>query len=209
MNHLNHPPVRTRKPRGQGAARQAEILAAAKRLFVEEGVPEVTMRRIAAEVGVSATALYVYFPDKDAILQAIAEEHFAALLVVLEAANDPRRPAMENLRAGLRAYCDFALSRPDEYRLTFLRQGRRGEPDPCADITEADMTFAILQNGVEAMIAEGHYPDKSSSLMAEALWACVHGAMAVLLTMPEVVESDPAALTDLVIDMAVKGLCKK
>ena len=209
MNHLTHSPLRTRKPRGQGASRHAEILAAAKRLFVDQGVPQVTMRRIAAEVGVSATALYVYFPDKDAILQAIAEEHFAALLTALEAAVHPGRPAIDNLRAGLRAYCDFALSRPDEYRLTFLRQGRTDEPDPCESIAEADMSFAILQEGVEAMIAEGHYPNTSSTLMAEALCACAHGAMSLLLALPNFCESDPTALTDLVIDMAIKGLCKK
>ena len=76
--------LRTRKPRGQGASRRAEILAAAKALFVADGVEHVTMRRIAAAVGVSATALYVYFPDKDAILRAIAAESFIALIAAHE-----------------------------------------------------------------------------------------------------------------------------
>ncbi len=72
--------ARTRKPRGQGASRRGEILASAKRLFLQDGIQHATMRRIAADVGVSSTALYVYFPDKTAILDAIAEGMFEALL---------------------------------------------------------------------------------------------------------------------------------
>src|SRR5271166_4928450 len=52
------PVTRARKPRGQGATRRGEILAAAKSLFLEEGFERTTMRRIAAVVGISSTALY-------------------------------------------------------------------------------------------------------------------------------------------------------
>lgn len=77
MNHITESvAVRTRKPRGQGASRRGEILDAAKRLFTEEGYAQATMRRIAAEVGVSPTALYLHFADKEAILRAIAEDFF-------------------------------------------------------------------------------------------------------------------------------------
>jgi AcrR family transcriptional regulator len=197
---------RTRKARGQGASRRGEILQAAKHLFLEEGVQHVTMRRIAASVGVSATALYVYFPDKDAILKAIAADHFAAMLVVLQQAVRPDRTATENLRTGLRAYIDFALAQPDEYRLTFLRTGRREEPDPCETLPEADMSFDVLLRAVQAMIDAGLFPSTSPMLMAESLWACMHGVVSLLLTMPDKCVSDPVMLTNQVIDMAIAGL---
>jgi AcrR family transcriptional regulator len=57
---------------GQAATWREEILPAAKRLFMEEGFERMTMRRIAAVVGTSSTALYVYFTNKGAILRAIA-----------------------------------------------------------------------------------------------------------------------------------------
>jgi AcrR family transcriptional regulator len=206
MDSIEHTVVRTRKPRGQGASRRGEILAAAKRLFVEEGVQHVTMRRLAAEVGVSATALYVYFPDKDAILQAIAAEHFAALLVELESCIRPDRATPDNLRAGLRAFAAFGLAHRDEYRLTFIRSGRRDEIDPCEKLAEADSSFAILLQTVEKMIEEGHFAPKSPLLIAEALCACVHGAVAMLLNSPCDVLSDPDELLELTIDMAIRGL---
>ena len=96
--------ISARKPRGQGAARREEILAAAKRLFVEKGYEQATMRRIAAEVGVSAAALYGYFPDKDAMLRAIAEEAFGELLARLEESQRGDAPPLDRFKAGLRAY---------------------------------------------------------------------------------------------------------
>src|ERR1700685_1319407 len=73
-----------RKPRGQGASRRGEILDAAKRLFLTDGFERATIRKIAASVGVSSAALYLSFPEKAAILRAIAKSTFETLLARLE-----------------------------------------------------------------------------------------------------------------------------
>src|SRR6201996_64315 len=78
------PRVQGRKRKGEGLQRRAEILDAAKRLFVEEGYAATTIRRVAAKLGVSSTALYVYFPDKEAILVEICDATFAGLIVELD-----------------------------------------------------------------------------------------------------------------------------
>ena len=206
MDAADHSILRTRKPRGQGASRRGEILAAAKALFVEHGVDHVTMRRIATAVGVSATALYVYFPDKDAILHAIAAESFTALIAAHEASRRADRSAAENLRAGLQAYVAFALAHPDEYRLIFLRPSRQGGLDPCKDVPEAEIGFGLLVASVQETLDEGDFAAHPAMLIAEAVWACLHGLVSLLLVHPEAVESDTAALTGLVIDLAIRGL---
>ena len=150
MSISTHQSPRTRKPRGQGASRRGEILAAATRIFLEEGIAHATMRRIAGAVGFSTTALYVYFPDKDAIVRAIAEATFTELLEVLEASQRSEAALPDRFRAGLRAYIDFGLSRPDAYRVTFLSPASGAQPEACNNIQEADHSFAILQRGVEA-----------------------------------------------------------
>lgn len=76
-------------------------------------------------MGVSTTALYVHFPDKDAILQAIAAAAFAELLGILEASQRDCGFAPDQLRAGLRAFVNFGLARPDAYRLTFFSSSIR------------------------------------------------------------------------------------
>ena len=199
-----------RKPRGQGPSRRGEILGAAKRLFVEEGFERATMRRIAATIGVSGAALYVYFPDKLAILHAIAEETFAELLATLEASQRVDLPPLARFRAGLMAYIAFGRARPDEYRLTFQsKMMSRPSPGPgCADIEAADRSFAILERGVMETMEAGIFEPRPSSLVAEALWACVHGVTALLLDHHEHLESDPEALAAAVVDTALRGLAR-
>src|SRR5437867_3447431 len=74
----------SRKKKGEGQQRRAEILDAAKQLFVEHGCDATTIRRIAGRVGISSTALYVYFPDKNAILTEICDATFESLIEELD-----------------------------------------------------------------------------------------------------------------------------
>ena len=181
-NFFANCPIRSRKPRGQGASRRGEIIAAATRIFVEEGVAAATMRRIAAAVGVSPTALYVYFPDKEAILAAIASGWFAELLAALEASQNSSEDTVTKFRAGLRAYIEFGLARPDSYRLTFLA----GPPpqsggEPCSNIPEADSSFDILVSGVMSMMQEGRFRQDDPAKVAETIWAALHGLTILLI----------------------------
>jgi AcrR family transcriptional regulator len=199
MSDITEPVARSRKKRGQGMARRGEILEAAKRIFIEEGVTHATMRRIASAVGVSSTALYVYFPDKDAILSALAEAMFAELLTVIEATKSAGMPTIDRIRAGLRAYILFGLSRPDEYRLIFLARSRGIKVD------DAYRSFDILEGYVAALMESGEFRGGSPEAVAEALWACVHGVTALLLDQPQHIASPPEQLVDLVIDLTMRG----
>ena len=197
---------RTRKPRGQGHSRRGEILAAARRLFVSEGFGHATMRRIAAGVGVSPTALYVYFPDKTAILRTIAEETFEQLLAALERSHDLALSPLDRLRAGLLAYIRFGLSRPDEYRLVFVAQlPPELGPDPCSPggITAADLSFDVLERGIAELQDIGVFSAGDAKLRAEAAWSNLHGVTSVLLDRASAIESEPDALIGTVIDMTI------
>lgn len=205
---LQADPPRTRKPRGQGASRRGEILAAAKRLFAAEGYESATMRRIAAAVGVSGAALYVYFPDKEAILLAIAAETFAELLAALEASQRAGGDPLRRFRAGLMTYIAFGRARPDEYRLTFQRK-MIGQPVPGrhgGEIEAADRSFDVLERGVTELMDAGIFQRRSSVLVAEALWACLHGVTALLLDHSGHLGSDADMLAATVVDMAIRGL---
>ena len=217
MSELLHPP-RTRKPRGQGASRRGEILAAATRIFLSDGVAHATMRRIAAAVGVSTTALYVYFPDKDAILQAIAKATFIDLVAALEASQCGADGHVARLRAGLRAYVAFGLSRPDAYRLTFVRRTgmhktgmpRTGMPKTgmqgVGHGTPADRSFALLRRNVEAMAADGVFRTGDPVAVAEAIWAAIHGVTMLLLDQSEQCETPAERLVVVVVDMILGGV---
>ena len=160
MDNVAHATKSDRKPRGQGASRRGEILDAAKRLFLTEGFERATIRKIAASVGVSSAALYLYFPDKDAILRAIAESTFETLLARLEESQRQVDTDLERFRAGLRAYVAFGVAHPDGYRLTFLAKMMAscgpGRPvDPCSHVPAADRSFDILATSIERMMQAG------------------------------------------------------
>ncbi len=209
-----HPQATTarRKPRGEGQSRREEILAAAKRLFLTEGYEHATIRKIAAAVGVTSGTLYLYFPDKDAILRAIAEATFGVLLVRLQAVWAEQTEPMERMRAGMHAYVRFGLAHPDEYRLTFLsKMMAEAVPGRSAcreEIESADRSFEVLMNEATGLIRAGQFRDMDPVMAAEALWACMHGVTALLLDHADHLETPAERLASTVIDAALRGLCR-
>jgi AcrR family transcriptional regulator len=202
-----------KKPRGSGASRRDEILAAAKRLFLTDGFEHVTIRKIAAAVGVTSGALYLYFPDKNAITRAIAEATFEALLARLEEARAHfNGNPLERLRAGMHAYVAFGRAHPDEYRLTFLsKMLTEASPGRCghsSDIEAADRSFDVLLGETSRLIEAAIFRPMDPLLAAETLWACAHGVTSVLLDHRDHIGADPDRLTESVIDVTLRGLCR-
>src|SRR3954467_632618 len=96
-------PLSSRKARGFGFERRAEILAAAERVFVNHGYAGSTVRRIAEEVGVSPTALYMHFTDKHSMLMELGagalDRMIAGAGAIVDGAGDPRAKIKAVLRA--------------------------------------------------------------------------------------------------------------
>jgi AcrR family transcriptional regulator len=179
-----------RKARGAGHERPGEILAAARELFLEQGVESVSTRQIATRVGISQTALYVYFRSKEEMLDQLVEAAFrklgAALGEVEARCSDP----VEYLRAAIPEYIRFGLDNPDEYRLAFmLRDGRRVPALLPADERKR-IGFSVFA-GMERQVARGletgmlRSAGNSSVGAAQALWASIHGLVALLLAYPD------------------------
>src|SRR5205085_4713798 len=105
-----------RKAKGDGHLRRAEILEAAERIFVAEGYEGATIRKIADEVGVSSTALYMHFQDKDQILLEICTEAMELLLSINSEVSAQPVDSVARVRLMLEAYVSFALQNPNAYR---------------------------------------------------------------------------------------------
>ncbi len=122
MSVIVDKPVKAgRKAKGDGYLRRAEILQAAERLFLREGYQGATIRKIAQEVGLSSTALYMHFRDKNEILTEICENTFAQLRTANEeTAALPLSPA-DRARRMLESYVRFGLDNPNAYLVVFER----------------------------------------------------------------------------------------
>ena len=117
-----------RKAKGDGHLRRAEILSAAERIFIAQGYEGATIRKIADEVGVSSTALYMHFHDKDQILLEICDRAMSELLAInLRISTRPGDP-VARVRDMLEAYMRFALDNPNAYRLMFCAASMANSP---------------------------------------------------------------------------------
>jgi AcrR family transcriptional regulator len=179
------------KPRGRRDQERDEltrkILDAARELFVEKGVEEVSMRKVADKIGYTPTTIYNHFRDKDAMLRSICETDFLALRQGFEAIAGIADP-VERLRTLGMAYVDFALRHPSHYRLMFMTPHlhdrdletenlRKGNPDQDA--------YAFLRantaSAIEAGLFRAEYQDPD--LVAQIMWSGVHGVVALHLIM--------------------------
>ena len=181
--------LRHRKARGAGHERREEILAAAKALFLKHGVESVSTRQIAERVGISQTALYVYFENRGAILTALAEIAFKKLSTVIQAVEQSAKGPVDYLRKVLPAYMRFGLAHSDEYRLAFLLV------DPAEPVLPGQVGFRIeegariyasMERQVFAGIESGAIKNRRRSprAVAQSVWAGIHGLVAVRLAFP-------------------------
>jgi AcrR family transcriptional regulator len=150
-------------------------LIAAARALLDEGGPEaVGLREAARRVGVSPTATYRHFRDKDALLAAVAAEgfrEFGAALAAGQSAADPF--------AGMgAAYIDFALAKPGMFQLMFspLLAAQAADPDLSA---AADAAFALLRKRAEASSPGPFGGDVEATTIAA--WSLVHGLSRLVL----------------------------
>jgi len=95
------------------------VRAAALRLFARHGYAAVSMRQIAAEVGVQAGALYLYTPDKQTLLADLMVDHMEELLAARAAEKLPQDPAAA-LDAFARFHIRFHLDRPEAVFIAYM-----------------------------------------------------------------------------------------
>jgi AcrR family transcriptional regulator len=100
------------------AARRREILDAAWGLAREQGISALTLREVAARVGIRAPSLYGYFPSKYAIYDAMFAEGYDAFLEIMPGLDDPSEPYARAVSWLLRffAFCRADIAR---YQLIF------------------------------------------------------------------------------------------
>ena len=173
-----------RKPKGDGHLRRAEILEAAERIFVAEGYEGATIRKIADEVGVSSTALYMHFPDKGCILLEISERTITLLLERnAEIAAKPM-DAASRVKLMLDSYMRWGLEHPNAYLLVFSTVTPVSDVlgDSLSDISSR--CYEIFSGVVREIAAEGRLKSGDADSAAQVLWAACHGVVALLISRP-------------------------
>ena len=190
------------------------ILDAARCLFVERGIESVSMREIAKQIGYSATTLYNYFTDKEALLQALCDADFLALASGMQAIMQIPDP-IARIRAMCQGYAQFALQHPNHYRFMFMTP----KTPTNMEITQIEQgnteqdAYAQLQQVVQTAFAAGVFRDdlQDSELIAQTLWAGVHGVCSLEIALGNEVWmqwADIQARIGLMQEALLRGLLK-
>lgn len=198
-----------RKPKGEGHSRRAEMLAAAERIFVELGYEGATIRKIADEVGLSSTALYMHFADKGEILHEICREAFERLIVVNHRIMAEPGTADQRLRQMLDSYIEFGFDNPNAYRLVYLTrptEAREGA-QTVAQQLGAEL-FGSLQSQIAQIEAEGRLVNGDVRVTAQLFWSGVHGVVSLVITKPYFDWADRDLLGRAMGDALYRGLIR-
>ena len=182
------------------------ILDAARTLFLAEGYPSVSIRKIAERIEYSPAAIYSYYPSKDDIFLALAKEGFHRLDAKVRAAM-VTGDALENVRACWWAFYEFSKEQPEYFLLMFVD---RSVPRITQQWDGFEFLQQMLDNAVDAIqkaIDAGAFPATLSPDGAmHMLWAGLIGPAVVGIRHRLNSGEDYDALARDVLNLAIAGL---
>lgn len=154
--------TRLRRGPAEMAALKREMMERARKIYREEGVEALSMRRLAHELGISTMAIYSYFANKQALLDGLWIEIFEALTAeLLDASGDQRGPR-KVLEAHVRRSMDFWERHPEQFRMIYLSQSSAS----LTEISEAqkpvyNRLLGLVRERVAACAPDGVQADES------------------------------------------------
>ena len=163
---------------------RAELLEQAVRQLRDTPPEQLSLRAVARALGVSQTAPYRHFADKESLLAAIATRGYRDLLAALRLARaGAGDAAAAQLRAVARAYVDFAAEEEQLFRLMFgpLVQPSARHPE-LREVSRETLLLvqAILEHGMRRCEFEG----QDVIYLANAAWAGIHGVAMLRIDTP-------------------------
>lgn len=185
-------------------ATRERILHEATRIVGRVGLNGLSMRALGEGVGLTPGALYRYFPSKQDLLWSMWQSALADLRTGFAACAKTEDP-LSAIRCMLAAYTSFALHDLDRFRALFLENDQGGlnllDRDP-----DALAPYQGLRAAVEHARSCGAVRPGDVDRLTQILWAAAHGALTLVVTVPEIDFGDHKAFVSDTIDTVLKGL---
>jgi AcrR family transcriptional regulator len=180
-------PKAVRKQEDIEAVKQV-ILDAALEIMINAGFAQLSMRKIASRVSMTAANIYNYFSNKDEIYLSIQTRGFRALYARFQEIDGASLDSVEKLKKLTRAYYDFGTQNPELYEILFTRNtpkftdylGTKLEP---AAITEKEAALRVLDltSGLIFRIMDKHSGHSKEEAHYRAIyhWTSLHGIVSL------------------------------
>jgi AcrR family transcriptional regulator len=158
------------------------IVVEARDLYLTEGLAGLSMRKVAERVGVTATALYRHFEDKQALLLAVVQTGFERFTSYLLRGLAGKTPGARLARTG-EGYLRFALENPADYRIMFMsmREDLGYDRFPARSKENLSRSFQLLVDRTRECQEAGLVRSGDPHEIAVLIWSFVHGLVSLYL----------------------------
>jgi AcrR family transcriptional regulator len=157
------------------------LIEAGADILSKDGVSGLSLRKVAQKAGVSHTAPYAHFADKQALIAAISTEGYKKLYEqIAQVAGQYRSDPLRRLVESSWAYVQFALDEPDHFKVTLSGLIEK-EQDYPAFVETARQTFELVVEVVAQCQQSGILRKGATDLTAVSVWALIHGFVTLLL----------------------------
>lgn len=159
-------------------ATRDRIAHAAREILRTEGTRAVSMRRVATCVGITPMAIYRHYPNREALLNRVAEDVFTDL-----AAGWAGVPPVDDLGARMRAmldgHIDFALQEPRLYDFVFLQRRAAARSFPADFRAGKSPSLSPVADAIAHGMSIGQLRDDDAWELALLFAALLHGLVAL------------------------------
>jgi AcrR family transcriptional regulator len=172
-----------RRERERRELRQ-KILTSARNLFLEKGYEGFSLRQVAEEIGYSATTIYMHFDDKDDLLVNIIDQAYEKFTERMQHVFEQTQDPLERIYNLGKSYIDFGINNPEAYQLIFMQRPDLLLKWMVSGGKQRKNSLLILRESVKEAVEAGVIRYENSEEISDALWAAVHGAVSLNITMP-------------------------
>ncbi len=160
---------------------QAQILETARSLLSKDGYAHLSMRKIARAIGCSATAIYLYYKNRDDLVHALID-HGVDLLYddLLAAVRDNTQSPETVLRQLCMAYVAFGLHNPEYYEIMYILHPEYASRYPKEKYRKARRNLSLFGEALDHGIQSGDFVESDPILAASIVWSKLHGIVSLI-----------------------------
>ena len=164
------------------------------------------MRKIADMIEYSPTTIYLYYKDKADLLDSVCKETLLHLLNTLDLLRKDKSDPVETLRKSGKAYVEFGLKYPQDYKLTFVIRPQFQKGLGLQEGSVGERVFSYLRTIVSECIRQKKFRQVDVETTGQVLWSAVHGVTLLLIDFPDFPWTEKDKLIDMVIHTMIEGL---
>lgn len=159
-----------------------DILKVSRILLIKDGFGKMSMRKIAGEINVSATSIYLHFQNKDELLLALIETSIDKLSEALDNQLMEGDDSVLKLQKMANGFISFALSNPQEYEIIYMVRPEEMPKYPREKFQQVRKIYEKLAVIIEEGRVKGIFEVDNPLMSAYTLWAQLHGVASVIIS---------------------------